>query len=155
MRCFWDERQRDHAPATEFFNGQLHPAAEHSGRVDAILAAIGRTEAPADQGFTAIQRVHDLGYVHFLESAHQDWSAAGRSGDAIPYTFPIVARRTRTWNRIDATLGNYCFDTSTPIGPGTWNAAYWSAQTALAALDAVLNGERAAFAFTRPPGHHA
>jgi hypothetical protein len=37
MRCFWDERQRSHAPAAEFFNGQLHPAAEHYGRLDAIL----------------------------------------------------------------------------------------------------------------------
>ena len=40
MRCFWDERQRAHAPAEEFFNGRLHPAAEHQGRVDAILAAV-------------------------------------------------------------------------------------------------------------------
>ena len=40
MRCFWDERQRAHAPEAEFFNGRLHPAAEHQGRVDAILGAI-------------------------------------------------------------------------------------------------------------------
>ena len=52
-------------------------------------------------------------------------------------------------------LGHYSFDTSTPIGEGTWDAAYWSVQTALAGLDAVLAGERKAFAFTRPPGHHA
>ena len=32
---------------------------------------------------------------------------------------------------------------------------YWSAQTALTALDAVLGGEPAAFALCRPPGHHA
>jgi hypothetical protein len=25
------------SPAAEFFNGQLHPAAEHYGRLDAIL----------------------------------------------------------------------------------------------------------------------
>jgi acetoin utilization deacetylase AcuC-like enzyme len=66
-----------------------------------------------------------------------------------------VGRRSREWNRIDATIGNYCFDTSTPIGTGTWDASYWSAQTAIAAVDAVLGGETIAFGLCRPPGHHA
>jgi len=155
MLCFWDERQRAHAPQAEFFNGQLHPAAEHRGRVDAILAAIGRTEAPSDHGAEPILRAHSAEYVDFLRSAFDEWKAAGRDGDAFPYTFPVVGRRPLSFNRIDASLGQYSFDTSTPIGAGTWEAAYWSVQTALSALDALLGGERAAFAFTRPPGHHA
>ena len=40
MKSFWDERQRAHAPAGEFFNGALHPAAESQARVDAILGAL-------------------------------------------------------------------------------------------------------------------
>ena len=64
--------------------------------------------------------------------------AAGREGDAFPYTFPIVGRRPLELSRIDARLGQFGFDTSTPIGPGTWEACYWSVQTALAALEAVL-----------------
>jgi acetoin utilization deacetylase AcuC-like enzyme len=155
MRCFWDERQRSHAPAAEFFNGQLHPAAEHQGRVDAILGAIGSTEAPADYGIEPILRVHSRAYVDFLREAFAQWRSAGRDGDAFPYTFPIVGRRPLNFDRIDASLGHFSFDTSTPIGERTWDAAYWSVQTALAALDAVLVGEGAAFAFTRPPGHHA
>jgi acetoin utilization deacetylase AcuC-like enzyme len=155
MRCFWDERQRAHAPDAEFFNGRLHTAAEHRGRVDAILAAIGTTEAPADQGIEPVLRVHSRDYVEFLRSAFAEWRAAGREGDAFPYTFPVVGRRPLNFNRIDASLGQYSFDTATPIGEGTWDAAYWSVQTALAGLDAVLGGERSAFAFTRPPGHHA
>jgi acetoin utilization deacetylase AcuC-like enzyme len=155
MRCFWDERQRAHAPEAEFFNGRLHPAAEHQGRVDAILAAIGPTEAPADHGMEPVLRVHRRDYVEFLRSAFSEWRAAGREGDAFPYTFPVVGRRPLNFNRIDASLGQYSFDTATPIGEGTWDAVYWSVQTALAGLDAVLGGERNAFAFTRPPGHHA
>ena len=155
MRCFWDERQRAHAPAEEFFNGRLHPAAEHQGRVDAILAAIGSTEACADQGFAPIHRVHGGDYIDFLRTAFEQWRAAGRAGDAFPYTFPVVGRRPLSFNRIDADLGQYSFDTATPIGEGTWDACYWSVQTGLAALEAVLGGERSAFAFTRPPGHHA
>ena len=155
MLCFWDDRQRGHAPAAEFFNGALHPAAEHPGRVDAILAAIGPTEAPNDFGLEPIGRVHSAAYLDFLAAAHEQWLAAGRTGDAFPYTFPVVGRRPLHLQRIDALLGQHSFDTATPIGPGTWDSAYWSAQTALAALAAVLGGERSAFALTRPPGHHA
>ncbi|MEO7635300.1 MAG: histone deacetylase family protein [Sphingomicrobium sp.] len=155
MRCFWDERQRAHAPVAEFFNGALHPAAEHGGRVDAILAAIGPTEAPADRGTAPLLRVHSADYLEFLRTAHAQWLAAGRAGGAFPYTFPVVGRRPLDLDRIDARLGQHSFDTATPIGPGTWDAAYWSAQTALAGIGAVLGGERSVFAFTRPPGHHA
>ena len=58
MRCFWEERQRRHRPAGEFFNGAIHPPAEHAGRVDAILAAIGSAEAPIDLGMEPLLRVH-------------------------------------------------------------------------------------------------
>ena len=155
MRSFWDERQRAHAPAAEFFNGKLHPAAEHGGRVDAILAAIGPTKAPDDHGLEPLLAVHDKGYLALLQNAHAEWLAAGREGDAFPYTFPVVGRRPLDLSRIDARLGQHSFDTSTPIGPNTWEACYWSAQSALSALNCVLGDERSAFAFTRPPGHHA
>jgi acetoin utilization deacetylase AcuC-like enzyme len=154
MRCFWDERQRAHEPRLEFFNGGLHPAAEHPGRVDSILAAIGATEAPSDHGEAPLLRVHPREYLDFVKSAFADWRAAGRDGDAIPYTFPVARRRPLDLQRIDARLGRYSYDTSTPIAQGTWTASYWAAQTALSALEAVLGGERAAFALCRPPGHH-
>src|SRR3954471_5709332 len=155
MRCFWDERQRGHAPAAEFFNGKLHPAAEHPGRVEAILAAIGPTQTTRNFGMEPIDRVHGGDYIDFLRDAFAQWRAAGRDGDAFPYTFPVVGRRPLNLSRIDAHLGQYSFDTSTPIGERTWDAAYWSVQTGLSGLEAVLGGDRAAFAFTRPPGHHA
>ena len=154
MRSFWDERQRAHAPAGEFFNGAVHPAAEKQSRVDAILKAVGLTEAPQDLGLDPLLRVQTPEYIDFLRSAHDQWRAARREGDAFPYTFPVVQRRPLALQRIDALLGQYSFDTSTPIAERTWEAAYWSTQTALAAVAAVLGGERTAFALCRPPGHH-
>lgn len=154
MRCFWDERQRAHAPAAEFFNGRLNRSVETSTRVDAILEAIGRTQAPDDAGMEPLLRVHSRDYLGFLQSAHSDWREAGRDGDAFPYTFPVVGRRPVELERIDAKLGRYGFDTSSPIGEGTWQSAYWSAQTALAALQAALDDGHA-FALCRPPGHHS
>ena len=155
MKCFWDDRQRRHAPAGEFFNGAMHPPAEHPGRVDAILNALGPTQTPADTGMGPLLRVHSADYLDFLRTAHDQWRAVGRDGDAFPYTFPVVGRRPLNLSRIDALLGQFSFDTSTPIAMGTWDAAYWAAQTAIAAADSVIGGDRTTFALCRPPGHHA
>jgi acetoin utilization deacetylase AcuC-like enzyme len=155
VRSFWDERQRLHAPARELHNGAFVPYAEHGGRIDSMLAAIGATEPAADHGEAALLRVHPGDYLGFLKSAFDDWRSAGRPGDASGYIWPVVGRRPLDLDRIDARLGQYSIDASTPIAEGTWESAYWSAQTALSALAAVLAGERAAFALCRPPGHHA
>ena len=155
MRCFWDSRQLAHAPALELHNGGFVPFAESPKRAEAILAGIGPAEAPFDHGEGPLRAVHSEAYLAFLWAAHQDWRAAGREGDASGYAWPVVRRRPLDLDRIDARLGRYSFDASSPIAAGTWDSAYWSTQTALTALDSVLAGERAAFASCRPPGHHA
>jgi len=155
MRAFFDERQRGHAPAVELHNGGFVPFAESPARAEAIRAALGGIEAPLDHGEAPLRAVHSDAYLAFLWAAHNEWRAAGREGDASGYAWPVVRRRPLDLERIDARLGQYSFDASSPIAAGTWEGAYWSAQTALTALDAVLAGERGAFALCRPPGHHA
>jgi acetoin utilization deacetylase AcuC-like enzyme len=154
MRTFWDPRQRDHAPAKELHNGGFVPFAETGARPDSILAALGATALPADHGETALLGVHSRPYLDFLKGAHAEWLAAGRAGDAHGYVWPVVRRRPLALRRIDAKLGQYSYDASTPIAAGTWTGAYWAAQTSLSALDAVLAGDSWAFALCRPPGHH-
>ena len=154
MRCFFSPDQLAHAPAVELHNGAFVPFAESSARVRSILDAIGSTEAPEDRGEEPLLRVHPAAYVDFLKGAFAEWKAAERPGDATGYTWPVVRRRPLALDRIDAKLGLFSYDASSPIAEGTWAAAYASAQTALAGMEAVLGGERSAFALCRPPGHH-
>jgi acetoin utilization deacetylase AcuC-like enzyme len=155
MRKFYAPAQARHAPQRELHNGGFTAYAEVPGRAAAILSAIGGAEQPRDRGEAPIAAVHDPAYLAFLRDAPALWAAAGRTGDAIPYAFPVVGRRPLSLTRIDALMGAHSFDATTPITRDTWTASYWSAQSALAATDAVLAGERAAFALCRPPGHHA
>ena len=155
MKLFHDDRQACHAPEREFHNGEWAAYAETPARLQSILECCGEVQPVRDFGIDPILAVHDADYVAFLREAHANWRAAGREGDAIGYAFPIRGRRKLPLKRIDAALGAYAFDAATPIAEGTWDAAYWSAQCALTALDDVASGARHAFALCRPPGHHA
>ena len=155
MRRFFASAQLAHSPTRELHNGAFTAYADTPARAEAILRPIGGAELPDDRGDAPILAVHAADYLAFLKDAPAMWAAAGRPGEAIPYVFPIVGRRPLRLDRIDALMGRYAFDATTPITSDTWTSAYWNAQTALAATYAVLGGERAAFALCRPPGHHA
>jgi acetoin utilization deacetylase AcuC-like enzyme len=155
MRMFFDYRQLAHAPAKELHNGAFVDHVETPARVAAILAALPPMKAPHDHGEAPILAVHDAGYLDFLKTAPARWAAAGRSGDVLGYVGPVVGRRPLNLDRIDALAGRYSLDASTPVTAQTWDTTYWSAQSVLSALDAVLAGDPAAFALCRPPGHHA
>jgi acetoin utilization deacetylase AcuC-like enzyme len=155
IRVF-DRRQLAHAPLRELHNGGWTAYNESPDRAETILAAIGTGMPARDSGMAPIAAVHDAAYLEFLQVAHRDWIAAGREGDAIGYTWPAVRRRDLNLTRIDAQLGRYSYDAATPITAHSWTSAYWSAQTALTALDEITGDPAdAAFALCRPPGHHA
>ena len=154
--AYFDERQLLHEPARELHNGGWAAYAEKSSRAGTIAAGLGKLKPARDFGLEPLLGVHDAGYVEFLRNAMREWRTSGRGGDAIGYAWPVVRRREIGLDRIDAKLGRYSFDAATPISEGTWEASYWSAQTALTALAAILDGEaRTSFALCRPPGHHS
>ena len=156
MLKVFDPRQLEHAPARELHNGGWLEHADRPARAAALVDRLGGLAPARDFGRAPLERVHAPGYLEFLASAHARWLAAGRSGDAIGYAWPVVARRDVPLDRIDAQLGRYSYDAATPIAAGTWTGAYWAAQTALTALAPLLDGtERTSFALCRPPGHHA
>jgi acetoin utilization deacetylase AcuC-like enzyme len=79
--------------------------------------------------------------------------------DALPSVWPLAQphafRTDAPPHNVAARLGQYAFDSGTPLMAGSWQAARGGAACALAAAQAVLDGAPSAFALTRPPGHHA
>ena len=80
--------------------------------------------------------------------------------DVVPDVFHLAALRegmgpAEEPSDISARLGWWCFETTTPLTHGTYDAARSSVDVALTAADLVLDGERVAYGLCRPPGHHA
>jgi acetoin utilization deacetylase AcuC-like enzyme len=149
-----------HQGGFELFRGQLVPTFETPERIAVILAALAAARievtAPRDIPEERLLRVHDAGFVAFLRGAHARWQAEGRQGHVLPSGFPARGmRRDREPTGISGALGYYAFDASTPLVEGTWDAAFAAARCAMTAAAIVSEGESAAYALCRPPGHHA
>jgi acetoin utilization deacetylase AcuC-like enzyme len=161
MHIIYSDAHREHRGEFEFYRGELVPCFEKPERADYVLAAvtrhnIGPVVAPDSFPVAAIERVHAPRYLRFLERAWDMWSALGNTRDAIPAVWPIRGfRHDVEPDNFIAQLGLYSYDSGTPFMAGTWRAARLGADIALTAQRRIAQGERAAFALSRPPGHHA
>ena len=149
-----------HDGGVELYRGNLVPLFETPARAEmirgALVAAGHEVVAPRDLPESRLERIHDPEFVGFLRGVHARWIAEGRAGHVLPSGFPARGlRRDRRPTGISGQLGWYAFDASTPIVAGTWDAALAAARCAMTAAALVCDGERAAYALCRPPGHHA
>ncbi len=159
MQAFLDDRQRAHDPKTFIFAGNKRPSPEVPARVDLLKAGAEAAgcafSAPSDAGIAPIGSIHTPAYLTFLQTIHDRWSQIPGAADEV---IPNVHPRDRSDGYPKGPVGQagyHQLDTACPISAQTWDAAYWSAQTALSAADAVSGGARSAYALCRPPGHHA
>jgi acetoin utilization deacetylase AcuC-like enzyme len=157
MPVVWSDRCLLHEPAAEIWVGVAGPAAEKPDRARAIRDALDARFVDAEpHPDAALLAVHDEALLAYLASAWEEWNAAELPQEqVVPYVFAhreVGARRppTAVWAR----PGWFAYDTMTLVGPGTWEAARAAADATLTAVDLVLAGESAAYACTRPPGHH-
>ena len=167
MKSFFSPRQLQHQPRQYMIHGRIVGAFETQARATTLLAALGEAglvaQEPAAAGLAPIHAVHADHYVDFLRTAHAEFSA-------LPDAGPEVLPNVHAYRGAEATLGPrgrprptgiigragwYVGDLSAVITADTYEAAVVSAEAAVAAAQAVLDGERAAFALSRPPGHHA
>ncbi|MEM6549001.1 MAG: histone deacetylase family protein [Pseudomonadota bacterium] len=159
MKVIFHEAQRAHYPQHFLVAGLPRPSPEQPARIDALLsgacAAGLEVSAPRDHGLGPIAAVHTSEYLAFLQTIHDRWQ---QLDGAAPEVIPNVHPDRRMVGYPIAPVGQagyHMADTACPIGPETWKSAYWSAQSAIQAVDAVMAGDRAVYALCRPPGHHA
>ncbi|ARV18809.1 Acetylpolyamine aminohydrolase [Curvibacter sp. AEP1-3] len=164
MKTFYNHLHAQHQGKVEMFRGALVPCFEVPARADHVLAELQRRQLGAvlePQAFdeAALTAIHSPRYLRFLATAWDQWvalDAANADKDILPSVWPTRTFRTDIEpDNFAAKVGLYSYDAGTPFTSGTWVAARAGAQCALSAAQALLAGDRAAFALSRPPGHHA
>jgi len=158
MLTFFHPEQLKHHPRSYLSRGGLRTPQEVPERALQLVAAAKSlgfdVREPADAGQAPLAAVHGTAYLRFLEEAHREWAKIPQDwGDEVMSNIYI-----REGNPLRGVLGKaarYLADGSCPIGPQTYDSAYWSAQSAVAGAEAVSQGEHQAYALCRPPGHHA
>lgn len=159
MQAFLDSRQQAHDPKHFMSFGKTRPNPEVPARVDILRkggeAAGAVFNAPEDHGLAPIAAVHTSEYITFLRNIHARWQRMEGAGDeVIPNIHP--ANRSDSYPKsATGQAGYHMADTACPISAQTWDAAYWSAQSAISAAHAVAAGAGPVYALCRPPGHHA
>src|SRR3954451_943234 len=167
MPVVWSDDHRLHDPGGEVWLGVRIPGTELPERAERIREALTAdgawfVEAEA-QPDDAVASVHDAALTAYLAGAWDEWEAAGLPDDpgidrVVPYLFPhpdlFSGSAPRAATSVTARAGQFAYDTMTLIGPGTWEGARAAVASAVTAANLVLDGEPAAYACTRPPGHH-
>lgn len=125
-------------------------------RIAAILkelepTGLFRTSNVKEFSESHIRAVHDGRFVDYLKRACRNVPA---NKSLYPYVFPI-RNAARPPKELSVRAGYYCIDTFTPLNQNAYPAAKHAVDCALTAAEALLGGDRLAYALIRPPGHHA
>lgn len=163
MEIVFSPHHAGHAGFPGFLDTGATPSPYHEipQRVDVILAALraaglGPVVEAEDHGLAPILAVHTTALVELLQAASEASRSAQPAGMPLgPGGYFAVRGARHRPSGWPQRAGYHAIDGDAPILPGTWAAAYWSAQAALTAADRVLAGSRVAYALCRPPGHHA
>jgi len=166
MRVVHHPGHGGHDPQVEFETSRAHSPFEHPGRAEAIRAALAADPAfelleASSWGVDPIDAVHVPGLRRFLETAWLEYQeVAGPTPEVVPDVFyrPSLRRAMTPAVEPESVLGRlgwWCFETTTPLTRGTYDAARGAVDTALTATSLVLGGDRHAYGLCRPPGHHA
>ena len=159
MKAYYAAEQKRHDPKAFLSSGAPQPNPEQPERVERLLVgakAAGCTiERPRDFGLAPIAAVHTPEYLEFLQNIYARWQRIeGASAEVIPNIHPLARDGAYPASAVGQ-AGYHMADTACPISAETWESVCWSAWSAIAAAESVMSGDAAAYALSRPPGHHA
>ena len=163
MKIYYSPAHVNHHPPFEILDGgEKSHSYEVPDRVENIVSLLRQKTwseiiEPGQFGLDPILAIHDEGYLEFLQTAFQLWTAGENNYEhvaLIPATFPPGGMR-RIPQSILGKAGYYMMDLSAPIGAETYQAALQSAYCSLSGAEALLSGDHSSVALCRPPGHHA
>lgn len=159
MKILFDERQRRHDPRFRLENGRVVRNHDRPERVAMLLGGAERAGCvradSTDHGLAPLAALHTPRYLTYLRSIYATRKALVPDlEEVVPGRFcadPLAHYSQDS----EGMIGFHHADTSCPIAEHSWDAVYWSAQTALSGADEILSGAQAAYALSRPSGHHA
>jgi acetoin utilization deacetylase AcuC-like enzyme len=159
VKAVYSERHCSHDPQFFLVRGVVKRTTEQPERADRLLKGLKDGKhtliEPTAFGQGPRARVHSPEYLRFLESAWDEWSDLPDSGPEMIANMHPVRHAATYPTHIVGKLGWHTVDTACPIGPGTWAGACAATDVAATAAQLVTDGEDAAYALCRPPGHHA
>nr|WP_297458682.1 histone deacetylase family protein [uncultured Halomonas sp.] len=163
MKLFYHPGQARHAPASFLLRGAPAPSPERPERAERLAAALSamglHLDAPASIDSPMLRerlaRIHTPRYLAFLETIHARWQAMPGAAELVaPNVHPTGGGHHYPHHPIGQ-AGWHLHDMACPIGADSFAGILASAASAEAAAEAVITGERSAYALCRPPGHHA
>ncbi len=143
-------------PKYEVVSGEKVPHHESAVRIKSIMSALRK------EGFTlkkvsklmplsSLLKIHDAEYVKFIKTSSQE-------AKIDEWRYPSIFSRVKNHQVAKSLInqGFYSFDTYTPIGSKTYQAAIESASAAYRAAIMIKRLKSpVSYAVCRPPGHHA
>ena len=154
MKYFYPQLHTLHNPSIDLSDGlpgykHLEVASRVRLVLNGALSAYDAEVVSVDSlGCEAVREIHDDDYVDFLVAISKEIE------DDAEYVPPLF-RANMKKSPLFFQGGMYSSEIGTPIGKESITAAFNSAQCALEAAKYLCVEQKNAFAFTRPPGHHA
>ena len=111
MKTVFSPRHLGHSNQVELVAGAIVPAFEKPSRAqfihDRVLAVgLGEIIGPDEWPLDTAKKVHRPDYIDFLPTVWDRWTAEGRTGTALPFTWPTRGLRgDKRPDFIDGMLG--------------------------------------------------
>ncbi len=157
MNCYFHPKQLEFHPKYEWCLGTRIRHPESTQRANSIQRALKKRKdafnliSPMVIPFDEISKLHSNEIITLYRTA----LAIPEGKVYYPNVFPQRMNSAPNPTKINH-AGFYCFDSGTPLDCHTFDAACWSAASAVdAANDVLERRSHYAYALSRPPGHHA